>query len=96
MANYNFRMFERASHYNSFSFELTKLLPEKYSKLELKFDQTRSLYTSYPAQLTMKNIRDYGGNFLASLKQSDSGKLWKTRIRFWKKRVFVRDGVKLG
>ena len=87
-------MFERRENYNSFSFTLPKLLPENYKNHEIKFDQSRSLYTGYPVQVTMRNMCDFGGNFLANLKQRESGKLWKVRIRFWKKRVFVRDGIK--
>ena len=87
-------MFERREKHNSFSFKLPKLLPENYKNHEIKFDQSRSLYTGYPAQVTMRNINDYGGNFFVNLKQSESGKLWKVRIRFWKKRVFVNDEMK--
>jgi len=87
-------MFERGEKYNSFSFKLPKLLPESYKNHEIKFDQSRSLYTGYPAQVTLRNINDYGGNFFVNLKQSESGKLWKVRIRFWKKRVFVNDEMK--
>lgn len=87
-------MFEKSEYYNKFAFQLNQILPESYKNYELMFDQNRSLYSGYPAQVIMRDIKDYGGNFLATLKQTETGKLWKVRIRFWKKRVFVRDGIK--
>ena len=87
-------MFEKSAYYNSYAFQLNQILPDSYKNHELMFDQKRSLYTGYPAQVIMRNIKDYGGNFLATLKQTETGKLWKVKIKFYKKRVFVRDGIK--
>ena len=73
------------------------LLPDYYKNYDILFNQRRTLrelYSRYPAKIEEVDTSSYSGNSLAFLENTEAKQLWKVKIRFWKKRAFVRNGIK--
>ena len=86
-------MFEHENRHNSFSFRLMELLSDVYKNHEIRFDFSAELY-DFPALVYKREMKQYSGNFLTDIVISETGKLWEVQILFWKRRVFVRNGIK--
>ncbi|CAG5109781.1 Oidioi.mRNA.OKI2018_I69.chr2.g4270.t1.cds [Oikopleura dioica] len=85
------------SRSKEFSFKLMDLLPDYYKNYDILFNQRRTLrelYSRYPAKIEEVDTSSYSGNSLAFLENTEAKQLWKVKIRFWKKRAFVRNGIK--
>jgi len=69
------------------------LLSDVYKNNEIRFDFSTDLF-DFPALVFKREMNQYSGTFLTNIVISESGKLWEVQILFWKRRVFVRNGIK--